>query len=266
MWLLRSPAIEELSNMGLKHKRILLKLSGEALCGVPGGFGLEPKTLETISAELADVHSAGVELGIVIGGGNIFRGLKGSAAGMDRASVDYMGMLATVINGIALQDALEKHGVPTRVMTALEVRSVAEPYIRRRAIRHMEKGRMLIFVAGTGNPYFSTDTAAALRAMEIQADLLCKATKVEGVFDKDPHKFPDANMYRRLSYDHFLQARMGVMDSTAVTLCRDNRLPIRVFALSTRGNIKRVVQGEPIGTLVSEVADVFASQPETQAE
>jgi uridylate kinase len=243
-----------------KHQRILLKLSGEALCGVPGGFGLEPRTLETISAELAEVHALGCQIAIVIGGGNIFRGLKGSASGMDRASADYMGMLATVINGIALQDALEKHSVPTRLMTALEIRSIAEPYIRRRAIRHLEKGRMLIFVAGTGNPYFSTDTAAALRAMEIQAEMLCKATKVEGVFDKDPVKHSDAHLFRKVSYDHFLQARMGVMDGTAVTLCRDNNLPIRVFALGSRGNIKRVVLGEPIGTLVSEAADLFASQ------
>ncbi len=248
--------------MTVKHKRILLKLSGEALCGVPGGFGLEPKTLETISAELAEVHALGAQIGIVIGGGNIFRGLKGSAAGMDRTSADYMGMLATVINGIALQDALEKHGVPTRLMSALEVHRVAEPYIRRRAIRHMEKGRMLIFVAGTGNPYFSTDTAAALRAMEIQADALCKATKVAGVFEKDPVKHPEAAMFRRLSYESFIRARMGVMDQTAVTLCRDNNLPIRVFALGERGNIKRVVQGEPIGTLVSETPDVFANQAE----
>jgi uridylate kinase len=246
--------------MGPKHKRVLLKLSGEALCGVPGGFGLEPKTLDTISDELAEVHALKTELAIVIGGGNIFRGLKGSAAGMDRASADYMGMLATVINGVALQDALEKHGVPTRLMTALEVRAVAEPYIRRRALRHLEKGRVVILVAGTGNPYFSTDTAAALRAMEIQADLLCKATKVEGVFDKDPVKFADANMFRRVSYDHFIQARIGVMDATAVTLCRDHNLPIRVFALGERGNIRRVVLGEPIGTLVSEAADLFANQ------
>jgi uridylate kinase len=246
--------------MGVKHKRILLKLSGEALCGVPGGYGIEPKTLETITAEIAEVHALGAQIAIVIGGGNIFRGLKGSAAGMDRASADYMGMLATVINGIALQDALEKHAVPTRLVTALDVRSVAEPYIRRRAIRHLEKGRMLIFVAGTGNPYFSTDTAAALRAMEIQAEMLCKATKVEGVFDKDPVKHAEAQMFRRVSYDHFIQARMGVMDGTAVTLCRDHNLPIRVFALGERGNIKRVVLGEPIGTLVSEAADVLASQ------
>lgn len=238
--------------MSVKYKRILLKLSGEALCGVPGGFGLEPKTLATISEELAEVHRAGAELAIVIGGGNIFRGLKGSAQGMDRTAADYMGMMATIINGIALQDALEKQGAQTRLMTALEVRSVAEPYIRRRAIRHLEKGRVLIFVAGTGNPYFSTDTAAALRAMEIQADMLCKATKVKGVFDRDPVKHSDATMFEKVSYDHFIQAHLGVMDATAVTLCRDNNLPIRVFALSDRGNIKRVVQGEPIGTLVDE--------------
>lgn len=234
-----------------KPKRILLKLSGEALCG-NAGYGLDPQTLATISAELAEVHAMGTEMGIVIGGGNIFRGLKGAAAGMDRTSADYMGMLATVINGIALLDALEKHGVQTRLVTALEVRSVAEPYIRRRAIRHFEKGRMVIFVAGTGNPYFSTDTAAALRAMEMQADMLCKATKVDGVYDKDPVKYADASMFSSVSYDHFIRERMGVMDSTAVTLCRDNNLPIRVFALSQRGNIMRVVQGEQIGTLVSD--------------
>ena len=241
--------------MALTHKRILLKLSGEALCGVVGGFGLEPKTVEAISGELAEVHSLGAQLGIVIGGGNIFRGLKGSAQGMDRSSADYMGMLATVINGVALQDALEKHGVQTRVMTALEVRAVAEPYIRRRALRHLEKGRIVIFVAGTGNPYFSTDTAAALRAMEIQASLLCKATKVEGVYDRDPVKYSDASMFQHVSYERFIRDRMGVMDATAVTLCRDNRLPIRVFALSTKGNIRRVVEGEPLGTLVSESAE-----------
>ena len=241
--------------MTTKYKRILLKLSGEALCGVPGGFGLEPKTLETISEELAEVHALGVELGIVIGGGNIFRGLKGSAQGMDRTSADYMGMLATVINGIALQDALEKHGVPTRLMSALDIRNVAEPYIRRRAVRHFEKGRIVIFVSGTGNPFFPTDTAASLRAMEIQADLLCKATKVEGVFDRDPVKHSDASMFTCVSYDHFIQAHLGVMDATAVTMCRDNKMPIRVFALSNRGNIRRVVQGEPIGTLVSSTHD-----------
>jgi uridylate kinase len=245
--------------MALKYKRILLKLSGEALCGSVGGFGLDPKTIEAISAELADVQRQGVELAIVIGGGNIFRGLKGSAQGMDRASADYMGMMATVINGIALQDALDKKGAATRVMTALDVRAVAEPYIRKRALRHLEKGRIVIFVAGTGNPYFSTDTAASLRAMEIQAQILCKATKVEGVYDRDPAKYADASMFRQMGYEHFIRERIGVMDATAVTLCRDNKLPIRVFALGARGNIQRVVDGEPIGTLVTEAEDIRAN-------
>jgi uridylate kinase len=245
--------------MALKYKRILLKLSGEALCGSTGGFGLDPKTIEDISAELADVQRQGVELAIVIGGGNIFRGLKGSAQGMDRGSADYMGMLATVINGIALQDALDKQGVQTRVMTALDVRAVAEPYIRKRALRHLEKGRIVIFVAGTGNPYFSTDTAASLRAMEMQAQILCKATKVQGVYDRDPAKFADASMFRQVSYERFIRERIGVMDATAVTLCRDNKLPIRVFALGAKGNIKRVVEGEPIGTLVTEAEDIRAN-------
>jgi uridylate kinase len=236
----------------LKHKRILLKISGEALCGSTGGFGIDPTTLRNVCLELAEVHALGAQLGLVIGGGNIFRGLKGSAQGMDRTSADYMGMLATVINGLAVQDALEKCGVPTRVMSAIQINQVAEPYIRRRAIRHLEKGRAVIFAAGTGNPYFSTDTAAALRAMEICADALCKATKVEGVFTKDPVKYTDATMLRRITYDRFIQERMGVMDATAVTLCRDNKLPIRVFALGERGNIQRVVQGEDIGTLVHE--------------
>jgi uridylate kinase len=234
------------------RQRILLKLSGEALCGVPGGYGVDPDTLRTIASELAEVKAAGAELAIVIGGGNIFRGLKGSAAGMDRGTADHMGMLATVINGLALQNALEKHGVDTRCMSALEIRQVAEPYIRRRAMRHLEKGRVIICVAGTGNPYFSTDTAAALRAMEIGASLLLKATKVDGVYDKDPVKHPDARLFRRLTYDRFIADRIGVMDSTAVTLCRDNRMPIRVVKLSERGNVKRVVLGEDIGTLVTD--------------
>jgi uridylate kinase len=246
--------------MAVKYKRILLKLSGEALCGKAGGFGLDPKTVEAISAELAEVNNLGVEMGIVIGGGNIFRGLKGSAQGMDRASADYMGMLATIINGVALQDALEKHGVQTRLMSALEVRAVAEPYIRRRAVRHLEKGRVVIFGAGTGNPYFSTDTAAALRAMEIQASILCKATKVDGIYDRDPVKFADASMFRQVSYERFIRERIGVMDGTAVTLCRDNKLPIRVFALSQRDNIRRVVEGEPLGTLVTEAEDIRSEQ------
>lgn len=236
----------------MKLKRVMLKLSGEALCGEVGGFGVDPQTMHDICAEIAEVHALGCEISIVIGGGNIFRGLKGSAQGMDRASADYMGMLATVINGVALQDGLEKMGVETRCLSALSIRQVAEPYIRRRAIRHLEKKRVVIFVAGTGNPYFSTDTAAALRAMEIQAECLCKATKVEGIYDKDPAKHSDAKLYRRVAYDRFLVDHLGVMDSTAVTLCRDNNLPIRVFALSQRGNIKRVVQGEDVGTLVTE--------------
>jgi uridylate kinase len=239
----------------LKYGRVLLKLSGEALCNPTGeteAFGIQPGVLRDIAQELAGVHAHGVQLGLVIGGGNIFRGLKGSAAGMDRAQSDYMGMLATVINALALQDALERCDVPTRVMTALDMPKVAEPYIRRRAVRHLEKGRVVIFAAGTGNPYFSTDTAAALRAMEIHADALFKATKVDGVYDADPMKQPTARMIPELSYDRFLAERIGVMDGTAVTLCRDNKLPIRVFKLTTKGNIARVVRGEEIGTIVRD--------------
>ena len=236
----------------LAYRRILLKLSGEALCGEEGGFGIRPETLRQVAAELAEVHKRGVQIGIVVGGGNIFRGLKGASSGMDRSQSDYMGMLATVINSLALQDALEKHGCPTRVMTALEIRQVAEPYIRRRAMRHLDKGYAVIFAAGTGNPYFSTDTAAALRAMEINAQALFKATKVEGIYDRDPNKHHDAQMFTRLSYDRFLVDRIGVMDSTAVTLCRENKMPIRVFKLSDRGNILRVCEGEDIGTVVGE--------------
>jgi uridylate kinase len=234
----------------LKYKRIVLKLSGEALCGTDGGFGIDANVIRALASELAEVHALGAQVAIVVGGGNIFRGLKGASAGMDRAQGDYMGMLATVINSLALQDWLEKAAVPTRVMTALEIRQVAEPYIRRRAIRHLEKGRVAIFAAGTGNPYFSTDTAAALRAMEIQADCLCKATKVEGIYDRDPVKHPGATMIPRMTFDRFISDRIGVMDSTAVTLCRDNAMPIRVFKMATHGNIKRVVLGEPIGTIV----------------
>ncbi len=233
----------------LRYKRILLKLSGEALCGAQG-FGIEPAVLQSTAQELAEVHALGVEVGIVVGGGNIFRGLKGASVGMDRAQADTMGMLATVMNALALQDALENAGVPTRVMTALEMRQVAEPYIRRRAERHLEKGRFVILAAGTGNPYFSTDTAAALRAMEIHAEALFKATKVDGVYDKDPVKFPDATMVRTMTFDRFVSERIGVMDSTAATLCRDNHMPIRVFKLTTHGNIKRVMFGEDVGTLV----------------
>jgi uridylate kinase len=236
---------------GAKLNRVLLKLSGEVLSGGPTGKAIDPKTLQAISEELAEVHAGGVQLGIVIGGGNIFRGLKGSASGMDRSAADHMGMLATVINGIALQDGLEKAGVDTRLMSAIEIKAVCEAYIRRRAVRHLEKGRAVIFVAGTGNPYFSTDTAAALRAMEIRAEVLCKGTKVEGIYDKDPSKHDDATMVRRLSYDRFLLDRVGVMDATAVALCRDNNLPIRVFKLTDPGNIKRVVMGEDVGSLVT---------------
>jgi uridylate kinase len=192
---------------GAKLTRVLLKLSGEVLSGGPAGKSIEPETLKAISEELAEVHASGCQIGIVIGGGNIFRGLKGSATGMDRTAADHMGMLATVVNGIALQDGLEKAGVDTRVMSALEIKAVCEPYIRRRAVRHLEKGRVVIFVAGTGNPYFSTDTAAALRAMEIRADALCKATKVKGIYDKDPIHYDDAKMVRRISYDRFLMER-----------------------------------------------------------
>ena len=224
----------------LVYRRIVLKLSGEALAGPSGGFGIEASVLRSTAAELAEVHALGVQIGIVVGGGNIFRGLKGASVGMDRAQSDYMGMLATVMNALALQDALERAGVATRVQTALEIRQVAEPYIRRRAVRHLEKGRIVIFAAGTGNPYFSTDTAAALRAMEIHADALFKATKVEGVYDRDPVRFPDASMFQKMTFDRFLADRIAVMDSTAVTLCRDNKLSIRVFKLMTHGNIKRV--------------------------
>jgi uridylate kinase len=235
----------------VRIKRVLLKLSGEALCG-DTGYGVDPETLREISGELAEVQAMGAEIALVIGGGNIFRGLRGSAQGMDRSSADYMGMLATVINALALQDSLEKLKVQTRVLSALEIRQVAEPYIRRRAMRHLEKGRVVIFAAGTGNPFFSTDTAAALRAMEIGAELVVKATKVEGVYDKDPMKHADATMFRRLSYDRVLAERLAVMDSTAITLCRDNELPIRVCSLARRGSIKRVISGEDVGTLVTE--------------
>jgi uridylate kinase len=238
----------------LRYKRFILKLSGEALCGSDGGFGIDNNVLRATASELAEVHALGVQIGIVVGGGNIFRGLKGASAGMDRAQSDFMGMLATVINALALQDALENAGVPTRVQTAIEIRQVAEPYIRRRAVRHLEKGRVVIFAAGTGNPYFSTDTAAALRAMEIHADALFKATKVDAIYDRDPNKFRDAKMVPHMSFDRFLADRIGVMDSTAVALCRDNKMEIRVFKLTEHGNIKRVVFGEDIGTTVDESA------------
>ncbi len=232
-----------------KFQRVLIKLSGEALQGKQG-YGIAPDTLDLISEEIAELSELGVEVGIVIGGGNIFRGVAGSTAGMDRASADYMGMLATVINALALQDAIEKRGVPTRVQTALEIKEVAEPYIRRRAMRHLEKGRVVIFAAGTGNPYFTTDTAAALRAMEIRASVILKATKVDGVYDSDPEINPDAQMYDRLTYLDVLSRNLRVMDSTAISLCMDNSLPIIVFNLRTRGNMKAVIFGGQIGTLI----------------
>jgi uridylate kinase len=235
----------------LRYKRVLLKLSGEALCE-PGQGGIDLDTLRSTATEIAAVRKTGVEIGLVVGGGNIFRGLKGASQGMDRGQSDYMGMLATVINALAFQDALERAGVPARVMTALEIRQVAEPYIRRRAIRHLQRGYVVIFAAGTGNPYFSTDTAASLRAMEIRADALFKATKVDGIYTKDPERFPDAELLPKVSYDRFLTDRLKVMDATAIALCRENGLPIRVFKMAD-GNIRRVLQGEDLGTTVGEV-------------
>lgn len=247
---LRLRFVDEAHSGKLYYKRVLLKLSGEALCGQEGGFGIDTETLRATASELGEVHATGVQIGIVVGGGNIFRGLRGASHGMDRAQSDYMGMLATVINSLALQDALERCDVPTRVMTALDIKQVAEPYIRRRAIRHLERGHVVIFGAGTGNPYFSTDTAAALRATEIRADVLFKATKVDGIYDRDPKRDASAQMLAKLSYDRFLEKKLGVMDSTAVTLCRENGLPIRVFKM-TPGNIRRVCLGGDVGTTVS---------------
>ena len=231
-------------------RRVLLKISGEALVG-EGGYGISPDVLGKIAEEIADtVKSTGVELALVVGGGNIFRGLSSSARGMDRASADYMGMLATVMNAMALQTAIEARGVPTRVQSAIEMHELAESYIRRRAVRHLEKGRVVIFAAGTGNPFFTTDTAAALRAMEIGAEILLKATRVDGVYDKDPRKHTDAVKYDRVSYLECIQKDLKVMDMTAFALCRDNRLPIMVFNLGRPGNIQRAVRGEAVGTII----------------
>jgi uridylate kinase len=231
------------------YKRILLKLSGEALAGTQG-FGIEPNTILKISHEIAEVQSLGVEVAIIVGGGNFFRGLQASARGMDRATADYIGMLATVMNALSLQYFLEKTGVNTRVQSAITMQEVAEPYIRRRAIRHLEKGRVVIFAAGTGNPFFSTDTAAALRALEIGADVILKATKVDGVYDSDPKINPAATIYKELTYIDVLNKGLQVMDSTAISLCMDNNLPIIVFNLLHEGNIKRVVLGEKVGTII----------------
>ena len=231
------------------YKRILLKLSGEALAG-DKGFGIHHDTIERIAEEIKTIHELGTEVAIVVGGGNIFRGIAGTAQGMDRAASDYMGMLATVINSMALQDCLEKKSVYTRVMSAIGMSQVAEPYIRRRAIRHLEKKRVVIFAAGTGNPFFTTDTAASLRAMEVGADIIMKATRVDGVYDSDPETNANAVMFKRLDYIEVLKNNLKVMDSTAISLCMDNSLPILVFNLNIPGNLKRVVLGEEIGTFV----------------
>ncbi len=231
------------------YKRIVLKLSGEALQGEIG-YGVDPKVAGRIASEIEEVHDLGVEVACVVGAGNIFRGLQAARAGMDRATADYIGMLATIINSLVLQDALEKRGVHTRVQSAIEIHELAEPYIRRRAIRHLEKRRVVVFAGGTGNPYFTTDTAAALRAIEIGADSILKATKVEGVYDRDPEKDRRAKKFDRLSYLEVLKRRLQVMDATAISLCMDNRLPIVVFNLMRRGNIRRVILGERIGTRV----------------
>ena len=236
---------------GAKYRRIMLKLGGEALSG-PGGRGISPEQAEDVAGRVKTVRDLGVEVALVIGGGNIFRGLSASARGMDRVQADYMGMLATVINGMALQDYLERHSVFTRLQTAIHMEEIAEPFIRRRAIRHLEKGRVVIFAAGTGNPYFTTDTAGALRAMEIDADVMVKATKVDGVYDDDPQKNPSARKFDRLTFIEALNRQLKVLDSTAISLCIDNKIPILVFDLFKRGNIARAICGAPIGTLVSD--------------
>lgn len=231
------------------YHRILLKLSGEALAG-EAGFGIDAERVRALAAEIAEVVSQGTQVGIVVGGGNFFRGVSAQAQQMDRVTADHMGMLATVINALALQDALEAAGTATRVLTAIEMRQVAEPYIRRRALRHLEKGRAVIFAAGTSSPYFSTDTAASLRALEIKAEVLAKGTRVDGVFDKDPLAHPEAILYRDISYDEVLAKSLRVMDATSIAMCRDNQLPVIVFNLNVPGNIMRMSRGEPVGTLI----------------
>ena len=237
----------------MAYQRVLLKLSGEALMG-DQGYGIDPAIVSAIAKYVAEVVAKGTQLSIVVGGGNIFRGLKGSAAGMERATADYVGMLATVMNAITLQDGLERAGVPTRVQSAIAMQEVAEPYIRRKAMRHLEKGRVVIFGAGCGNPFFTTDTTAALRAAEINAHVVLKATKVDGGYDKDPVRFPDAVRYEHLTFQDVLANELGVMDATAIALCKDNTIPIVVFDLFGSGNIARAVAGEPIGTRISSAA------------
>ena len=241
--------------MANPYKRVLLKLSGEALMG-DLAYGIDPSVVEAITSEISEVVQEGIELAIVVGAGNIFRGIKGAAAGMDRATADYIGMIATVMNAMTLQDSLERRGVPTRLQTAIAMQEVAEPYIRRRAIRHLERNRVVIFGAGSGNPFFTTDTTAALRAAEINAEVVFKATKVDGVYDADPKINPEAKRFRTLTYSHVLKHDLKVMDSTAIALCKDNNIPIMVFDLSVPGNIKRALTGEPIGTIVGEACDV----------
>ena len=230
-------------------KRILLKLSGEVLAG-GASFGINPDKVKALASEVSEVAAKGVQIGVVVGGGNIFRGVAAAARKMDRVTADHMGMLATVINSLALSDALEQMGIPTRVMSAIEMHQVAEPYIRRRAIRHLEKGRIVIFAAGTSNPYFSTDTAATLRALEIKADVIAKATRVDGVYDRDPLKFPEAVKYSEVTYLEVLSKALGVMDATSIAMCRDNKLPILVFNLNIEGNIMRMAMGETVGTII----------------
>ncbi|MEL6259943.1 MAG: UMP kinase [Cyanobacteria bacterium J06626_6] len=241
--------------MGKPYQRVLLKLSGEALMGSLA-YGIDPAIVDAIAQEIAGVVEQGIQLAIVVGGGNIFRGVKGASAGMDRATADYIGMIATVMNAMTLQDALERINVPTRVQTAISMQELAEPYIRRRAIRHLEKNRVVIFGGGSGNPFFTTDTTAALRAAEISAEVLFKATKVDGVYDSDPATNPDAKRYKSLTYSHVLAKDLKVMDGTAIALCKDNNIPIMVFNLSVRGNINRAMMGEPIGTIVGESCEV----------
>jgi uridylate kinase len=234
-----------------EYRRVVIKLSGEVLAG-DNGFGIAPAVIRGVAEQIRDVHGLGVEIGIVIGGGNIIRGVSAASQGMDRATAEYMGMMAGIMNSVALQDALEKEEVPTRVLSALEIKEVAEPYIRRRAMRHLEKGRIVIFAAGTGNPYFTTDTAAALRAAEIHADLIMKATRVDGVYSADPETHPDALRFDRLRYEEAIQRNLRFMDQTAIQLCRENAVPIVVFDMTVPGNIRKVVCGERVGTLVAE--------------
>ncbi|MEL6351207.1 MAG: UMP kinase [Cyanobacteria bacterium J06627_28] len=241
--------------MGKPYQRVLLKLSGEALMG-DLAYGIDPAIVDAIAQEIAGVVEQGIQLAIVVGGGNIFRGVKGASAGMDRATADYIGMIATIMNAMTLQDALERIDVPTRVQTAISMQELAEPYIRRRAIRHLEKNRVVIFGGGSGNPFFTTDTTAALRAAEISAEVLFKATKVDGVYDSDPATNPDAKRYNSLTYAHVLAKDLKVMDGTAIALCKDNNIPIMVFNLSVRGNINRAMMGEPIGTIVGDSCEV----------